>query len=93
MKLAPAKVEQYADMLLDYLMEVEGVLYQGSDPELRHAIVEIITDELMVEERLDERVHKILQAYKYEITTQRLKYDDLYRKMRQKIINDEKLVL
>lgn len=93
MKLSPAKVEQYADLLLDYLMEVEGVLYQGSDAELRHAIVEIITDELMVEERLDERVHKILQAYKYEITTQRLKYDDLYRKMRQKIINDEKLVL
>ncbi len=93
MKLSPAKVEQYADMLLDYLMEVEGVLYQGSDAELRHAIIEIITDELMVEERLDERVHKILQAYKYEITTQRLKYDDLYRKMRQKIINDEKLVL
>ncbi|NJL04203.1 MAG: DUF507 family protein [Chloroflexaceae bacterium] len=93
MKLSPAKVEEYADMLLDYLMEVEGVLYQGSDAELRHAIVEIITDELMVEERLDERVHKILQAYKYEITTQRLKYDDLYRKMRQKIINDEKLVL
>ncbi len=93
MKLSPAKVEQYADMLLDFLMEVEGVLYQGSDAELRHAIVEIITDELMVEERLDERVHKILQAYKYEITTQRLKYDDLYRKMRQKIINEEKLVL
>jgi hypothetical protein len=93
MKLSPAKVEQYADMLLDFLMEVEGVLYQGSDAELRHAIIEIITDELMVEERLDERVHKILQAYKYEITTQRLKYDDLYRKMRQKIINEEKLVL
>ncbi len=93
MKLSPAKVEQYADMLLDFLMEVEGVLYQGSDAELRRAIVEIITDELMVEERLDERVHKILQAYKYEITTQRLKYDDLYRKMRQKIINEEKLVL
>ncbi len=93
MKLSPAKVEQYADMLLDFLMELEGVLYQGSDAELRHAIIEIITDELMVEERLDERVHKILQAYKYEITTQRLKYDDLYRKMRQKIINEEKLVL
>ncbi len=93
MKLSPAKVEQLTDLLLDYLMEIDGVLFQGSDVDLRHAINEIITDELMVEQRLDERVHEILQAYKYEITTQRLKYDDLYRKMRQKIIHDEKIVL
>lgn len=93
MKLSPAKVEQLTEKLLDYLMDVDGVLFQGNDVDLRHAISEIITDELMVEQRLDERVHQILQAYKYEITTQRLKYDDLYRKMRQKIIQEENIVL
>ncbi|NJK80369.1 MAG: DUF507 family protein [Chloroflexaceae bacterium] len=93
MKLSPAKVDQLSDNLLDYLMEVEGVLFQGTDGELLHALREIMTDELMIEERLDARVHKMLQAYKYEITTQRLKYDELFRKMRQQLIKDEDIVL
>lgn len=93
MKLSPAKVEQLSEALLDYLMEVEGVLFQGNDTDLLHGMNSIITDELLVEERLDARVHKMLQAYKYEITMERLNYDELFRKTRQKIINEEKLVL
>jgi hypothetical protein len=93
MKLSPQKVEFLAEELLDYLMEVEGVLFQGNDTELRNAIAEIITDELMVEERLDAEIHKMLQAYKYEITTERLSYDDLFRKTKRRLISERRLVL
>ncbi len=93
MKLSPAKIEQLVDELLDVLSEVDGVLFQGNDAQLRLAMTEIITDELMIEELLDAEVHKILQEHKYEITMGRLSYDDLFKKTRQRLIKERRLVL
>lgn len=93
MKLSNEKIEQLAESLLDHLAEVEGVLFQGADAQIRTAMHNIIADELMVEERLDAEVHQMLHAYKYEITMGRLNYDDLFRKTRQRLINERKLVL
>ncbi|NJO84928.1 MAG: DUF507 family protein [Blastochloris sp.] len=61
--------------------------------DVRHQHASLVAHEGDREERLDARVHKMLQAYKYEITTQRLKYDELFRKMRQQLIKDEDIVL
>jgi hypothetical protein len=93
MKLSPEKIDAFAAAIVDELAEVDGVLFQSSDSDLRLAINEIITDELMVEERLDAEIHKMLQAYKYEITVGRLNYDELYRKMRSRLIAERKIVL
>jgi hypothetical protein len=93
MKLSPAKVEQLVDELLDLLSETDGVMFQGNDAQLRLAMKEIMTDELMIEERLDAEIHKLLQAHKYEITMERLSYDDLFKKTKKRLINERKLVL
>ncbi|NTV63912.1 MAG: DUF507 family protein [Oscillochloris sp.] len=93
MKLSPEKIEVLAAGIVDQLAEIDGVLFQGSDSDLRLAVNNIITDELMVEERLDAEIHKMLQAYKYEITMGRMNYDELYRKMRNRLIAERKIVL
>jgi hypothetical protein len=93
MRLSPAKIEHLAEQLVDLLAETDGVLFKGDDAELKRAIREIITDELLVEERLDAEVHRMLQAYKYEITMGRMSYDDLYRKLRNRLIAERKIVL
>ncbi len=93
MKLSPEKIELLSAAIVDQLAEIDGVLFQGGDSDLRLAVNEIITDELMVEERLDAEIHKMLQAYKYEITMGRLNYDELYRKMRLRLIGERKIVL
>lgn len=93
MKLSPTKVEQIVDDLIDVLAETEGVLFQGNDAQLKLGMSDIFTDELTVEDRLDSEVHSLLQAYKYEITTERLSYDDLFKKTKQRLINERKLVL
>lgn len=93
MKLSPEKIETLAEAMVDALADVDGVLFRSADSELRLAISQIISDELMVEERLDAEVHRMLQAYKYEITMGRLNYDDLYRKLRNKLIAERRIVL
>ncbi|ABU58762.1 MULTISPECIES: DUF507 family protein [Roseiflexus] len=93
MKLSPAKVEQLAAALVDYLAEVDGIMFRGDDSQLRLAVQQIMTDELMVEELLDAEIHKMLQAYKYEITMGRLSYDDLFKKTKQRLVRERRLVL
>ena len=93
MKLSPEKIEILSAELIDALADIDGVLLRSDDTELKFAITAIISDELMVEERLDAEIHKMLQAYKYEITMGRLKYDELYRKLRNKLISERRLVL
>ena len=93
MKLSPEKIELLSAELIDALADIDGVLLRSDDTELKLAITAIISDELMVEERLDAEIHKMLQAYKYEITMGRLKYDELYRKLRNKLISERRLVL
>lgn len=93
MKLSSAKVEQLATDLVDYLAEVDGVMFQADDGRLRMAAQQIMTDELMMEELLDAEIHKLLQAYKYEITMGRMNYDDLFKKTKSKMVRDRKIVL
>ena len=93
MKLSPEKVEQLSAALVDQLAEIDGVLFKGDDSQLRLASQQVMTDELMVEERLDAEIHKMLQAYKYEITMGRMSYDDLFKKTKQRLVRDRKLVL
>lgn len=93
MKLSPEKVEQLAAALVDQLVEIDGVLFQGDDGQIRLAAQQIITDELMVEEQLDAEIHKMLQAYKYEITMGRMNYDELFKKTKQRMVKERKLTL
>ena len=93
MKLSPDKVEQLAAAMVDQLAEIDGVLFKGDDSQLRLAMQQIISDELMVEEQLDAEIHKMLQAFKYEITMGRMSYDDLFKKTKQRLVRDRQLVL
>jgi hypothetical protein len=93
MKLSPEKIEQLALGLIDHLAEVDGVMFQGDDSALRIAARAIITDELQVEERLDAEVHKLLQSYKYEITMGRMSYDELFKKIKTRLIQERRIVL
>jgi len=93
MKLSSDKIEQLSTALIDQLAEIDGVMFKGDDSQLRLAAQQIIADELMVEDRLDAEIHKLLQAYKYEITMGRMNYDELFKKTKQKLVRDRKIVL
>ncbi|NOK58971.1 MAG: DUF507 family protein [Chloroflexi bacterium AL-N10] len=93
MRLSKAKVEDLSARLVDCFAEIEGVMFQGNDAQIRMAAENIISDELMVEERLNAEVHKMLQSYKYEITMERMNYDELFKKIKNKLIAERKVVL
>ena len=93
MKLSHDKIESLSAALIDQLAEIDGVMFKSDDAQLRIAAQQIIADELLIEERLDAEIHKLLQAYKYEITMGRMSYDELFKKTKQKLVRDRKIVL
>jgi hypothetical protein len=70
------------------------VLFESDDADLRVAIVEIMTDELMQEERLDSELHELLQSnFRYEISMGRVNYDELFRKAKQHEVRKRGIVI
>jgi uncharacterized protein len=93
MKLSEPRVEGLSERIVDTLAEQEDVLLQAPDPKLMAAIREIIIDELTVEERLDAEVRAMLEDRRSEIVMGRVNYDELFRRVKQRLINERRIVL
>jgi hypothetical protein len=94
MRLSPAKVALFSDQLVDVLADTDGVLFDCADADLRVAISEIMTDELMIEERLDAELHDLLQKnFRYEISMGRINYDELFRKAKMQKVRERNIII
>ncbi len=93
MKLSEARIDKLSLDIIDVLAEQDDVRLQGNDAELSSAIKQIMEDELTVEERLDVEVRQMLEPYRTDIATGRINYDDLFRKTKQRLIRERRIVL
>ena len=94
MRLSHNKVARYAEQLVDVLADTDGVMFDCDDADLRVAIIDIMTDELMVEERLDAELHELLQKNaQYEISMRRVNYDELFKKAKAQEVRRRRIVL
>ncbi len=93
MKLGEERVDKLAEQILDALADRDDVRLQADDGKLLNQIRMTMIDELTVEERLDLEVRKLLDQYKSDIAMGRMNYDELFRRAKQRLINERKIVL
>ena len=93
MKLSEARIDKLAEQIVDVLADQDDVRLQADDTKLLHAIRASVIDELTVEERLDVEVRKMLDQHKGDIAMGRLNYDELFKRAKQKLINERRIVL
>ena len=94
MRISPTKIAHYAERLVDVLADTDGVLFECDDADLRVAIVDVMTDELMQEERLDSELHELLQSkLRYEIAMGRVNYDELFRKAKNQEVRKRGIII
>jgi uncharacterized protein len=93
MKLSDQRIDKLSEEIVDVLAEQDDVRLQADDVKLRHAIRDEMIDELTVEERLDAEVRKLLEQYRSDITMGRMNYDELFRRVKQRLINERRIVL
>jgi hypothetical protein len=92
-KLSEARVDKLSLDIIDTLAEQDDVRLQAKDAELSAAVKQIVEDELLVEERLDTEVRQLLEQHRSDIVMQRLSYDELFRRTKQRLINERRIVL
>jgi hypothetical protein len=92
-KLSEARIDKLSLDIIDTLAEQDDVRLQAKDAELSAAVKQIVEDELLVEERLEAEVRQLLEEHRSEIVMSRLSYDELFRRTKQRLINERRIVL
>jgi hypothetical protein len=93
MKLSDPRIDKLSEEIVDLLAEQDDVRLQADDVKLRHAIRDEVIDELTVEDRLDAEVRKMLEQHRSDITMGRMNYDELFRRVKQRLISERRIIL
>ncbi len=93
MRISNERVSRLADALLSRL-EAEGYLELSGDRKAEvTALDNAITQELMVEDRLNAEVRELMKAYEAEIEKGQVDYQRMFTMVKSKLVKDRGLVL
>jgi hypothetical protein len=93
MKLRQTYIDFIANLLVDRLV-AEGYIEPATDPKLVKARVSrIITEDLQLEDKLDEEVRVILESYVDVMRKENIPYHEMFRKVKQELVKKRNLVL
>ncbi len=93
MKLSRNQVDTLSKNILERLLK-KTLLSAGKGPEtVLSRISAIINDELQVEDRLDEEVRNILEAYRNYIDAGRVDYNKMFQMIKKKLAEERNLIL
>lgn len=93
MRLPKERVSQLADVLLNRLQAEGYVELVGDRKAAVAALDHAITEELMVEDRLNAEVRELMKAYEAEIEKGRVDYQKMFAMIKNKLVKDRGLVL
>lgn len=93
MRISRERVAQLAEALVSRL-QAEGYLELVGDRKAAVAALDhAITQELMVEDRLNAEVRELMKAYEGEIEKGRVDYQKMFAMIKNKLVKDRGLVL
>lgn len=92
MKLSRSLVDHISFQVVRALAR-EGAIEVQDKAGLAGALVEALTEDLMVEDRLNEEVREIMNNYADEMTRQGVNYHEMFKKIKQELVRKRKLIL
>jgi hypothetical protein len=81
MRLKREKINQLSHLIIQELVNCEGVNLLQPDNDVRLEVVRIITEELKVDDQLDQKVREKLASYSRPILEGSREWDIMYRKL------------
>lgn len=82
-----------AKRIVDTLLSEELIITELDREGLLTAVQELITEELLVEDRVNDEVREILKQYEGEIDKGRLDYRRLFDLTKKKIVRERNIIL
>lgn len=93
MKLSKERIASFSQTLLDRLIQGQYIKPQMDRKVLVAILEQIITDELSVEDRLNEEVRQILSAYEAEIDRGNLDYRKMFLITKKQLAKERGIIL
>jgi hypothetical protein len=92
MRLTSDEIEYISRKIVKTLSS-EGKLEMDSDARVVEAIGRVITDELMVEDRLNEEVREVLIQHASEMERSNVTYTEMFKMVKKKLAREKGIIL
>ena len=92
MRLTKNQVEFISHRLMKDLIE-RGFIEADDPAKLRDAFSQLITDELHVEDRLNDEVREILTQHAEEMRRTNVEYREMFKMIKKKLARERKIIL
>ena len=92
MRLTGDEIEYIARKIVKTLV-AEGKLELDSETRVVEGVVRVITDELMVEDRLNEEVREVLIQHASEMERSNVTYTEMFKMLKKKMAKEKGIVL
>jgi hypothetical protein len=92
MRLTPDEIEYIARKVVKTLVAKEKI-ETDSEPRLIEGLIRVITDELSVEDRLNEEVRETLLQHAAEMERSNVAYTEMFKMLKKKMAREKGIVL
>jgi len=92
MRLTSDEIEFISRKIVKTLV-AEGKLELDSEGRVVEAVAKVITDELMVEDRLNEEVREVLIQHASEMERSNVTYTEMFKMLKKKMAREKGIVL
>ncbi|MBI3995838.1 MAG: DUF507 family protein [Nitrospirae bacterium] len=93
MRLKKERIAGLAQILVDQLTEQQVIRPEGPKAGLVSSLEQIITDELMIEDRLDAEVRQILDTYKAQIEKGQVDERTMFLMIKKQLAKERGMIL
>ena len=92
MRMRPEQVEIIAHEVVRRLDESGAVRFADQEA-IKEMVVRIVTEDLQVEDRLNDEVREILRGLADQMNSQNIQYHDMFKLVKSKLVRERKLIL
>ena len=92
MRLTSDEIEFLARKIIKTLV-AEGKLEVDSEPRVVGDIIKVITEDMSVEDRLNEEVRAVLMQHAAEMERSNMSYTDMFKMLKKKMAKEKGIVL
>ena len=90
MRLSREKINHFSHLIINAFLEDENIEIFKADNDIRLEIVRVITEELMLEEEVDNKVRDMLSRYKQKLLEGSREWEIIYQKTYEEEMNKKK---
>ena len=92
MRLTPNEIEFVSRKIVKTLL-AEGKLEVDSEPRVMGDVAKVITEELAVEDRLNEEVREVLVQHASEMERSNVTYTEMFKMLKKKMAREKGIIL